>query len=411
MLSIIKTAIITIIISFISGVLLDGYKNFAPRIQCSMEKPVHLKINNKKVWVFTFIMRNISNKTIHNLSLNIQGHYDNLRIDEARITKGLRFETSSENNNYNICIPFLSKNDEFLTKIFVEGREGIIKKPIVTLRSPENFKQVNGSCKNGYFATIAGIPQDISEVVTKRNHKSYKTNSENKKINNKDKNFFNYKKILAAMMAIVVLIYAGILADKYYNNMTDEFTGLDNKVNTQQAGASLKQSEPVDKPSGTERNISQGSSKNNENTGSTNSAGSTNSNSSRNKVPNDTYSKKSPEDSNKDENVKANVSSNTDTDKKVSNNSESKNNSTSSKDKEKSEENIENSKTDNNKVNNAEDSKTDKSSSKNIENEKKEASEKAPLEKTPDQGKSKLQSNSSSNQKQENSSTSEPGSK
>ena len=36
MLSFIKTALVTIIISFISGVLLDYYRNYAPRILCSM---------------------------------------------------------------------------------------------------------------------------------------------------------------------------------------------------------------------------------------------------------------------------------------------------------------------------------------------------------------------------------------
>ena len=172
MLSIIKTAIITIIISFISGVLLDSYKNFAPRILCTMGKPVSLKMNDKKIWAFTLIMRNISNKIIHDLNLNIQGHYDNLRIDDAKITKGLKFETSSENNNYNISIPFLSKNDELSVKIFVESRQGKIRKPIVTLRSPEDFKRVDSAGQNGYLATLAAIPKDISDSITKRKYKT-----------------------------------------------------------------------------------------------------------------------------------------------------------------------------------------------------------------------------------------------
>lgn len=62
MLSVIKTAIITIIISFISGVLLDTYKNYAPRILCIIGKAVqivqevqiknlqiHLKLNRIRV--------------------------------------------------------------------------------------------------------------------------------------------------------------------------------------------------------------------------------------------------------------------------------------------------------------------------------------------------------------------------
>lgn len=404
MLSSIKTAIITIIISFISGVLLDRYKNFAPRILCSMEKPVQLKINNKKVWAFTFIMRNISNKTIHNLSLNIQGHYDDLMMDEARITKGLKFETSSENNNYNVGIPFLSKNDEFSTKIFVESREGVVKKPIVTLRSPENFKQVDGFCKNGYFATIAGIPKDISESITKRKHKRQKTSKDGREINISDKHFFDYKKILIAMMWILVIIYAGISANKYYNNIADEVTGVDNKVDTQQAGASLKQSESADKSSSTEKKESQVSSKSVGNVGNVKSTNNTNNNSSKSKVSNKASSK-AEEDLNKDDIKKADLSDD-DKDIKESSDSVSKDNSASSVDKEKSQVSSKDSKEDSNTTSSTETSKIDENNPNNIKNEQKEADEKVVQEKTTEQEKSKIQNNdinNSLNEKQQNS--------
>ena len=49
MLSFIKTALVTIIISFISGVLLDYYRNYAPRILCSMGRNKSIRKNSKKV--------------------------------------------------------------------------------------------------------------------------------------------------------------------------------------------------------------------------------------------------------------------------------------------------------------------------------------------------------------------------
>ena len=68
MLSFIKTALVTIIISFISGVLLDYYRNYAPRILCSMGRNKSIRKNSKKVKVYSLIIKNISKKTIHNLN-------------------------------------------------------------------------------------------------------------------------------------------------------------------------------------------------------------------------------------------------------------------------------------------------------------------------------------------------------
>lgn len=245
MLSVIKTAIITIIISFISGVLLDSYKNFAPRILCTMGKPVRLKMNDKKIWAFTLIMRNISNKTIHNLDLNIQGHYDNLRIDDAEITKGLKFETASESNNYNISIPFLSKNDELSVKIFVESLQGKIRKPIVTLRSPEDFKRVDSTGQNGYLATLAGIPKDISDSITKRKYRKQNTDNDDNRIHGKEKRFSNHKKAVIAIAGILLVIYAGILGNEYFDKVAGKMTTSNDKTNAQQTGASLGKTNSV----------------------------------------------------------------------------------------------------------------------------------------------------------------------
>jgi hypothetical protein len=50
MISVIETAIITIIISFISGLLLEYYKNLAPKILCNIGEGVPLELNNKKIF-------------------------------------------------------------------------------------------------------------------------------------------------------------------------------------------------------------------------------------------------------------------------------------------------------------------------------------------------------------------------
>lgn len=385
MLSIIKTAIITIIISFISGVLLDSYKNFAPRILCTMGKPVRLIMNDKKIWAFTLIMRNISNKTIHNLNLNIQGHYDNLKIDDAKITKGLKFDTSSENNSYNISIPFLSKNDELSVKIFVESHQGKIRKPIVTLRSPEDFKRVDSTGKNGYLATLAGIPKDISDSITKRKNNKVNNNIEN----SKEKSFFNYKKALITIVGIVLVIYAGILGNEYYDKVLGKSTSSNDKSNAQQTGASLEKSSIAPDTSSI--------------------TGSTSSTADKNKSSNDvaasdtktgTSSTKSAGDTSKDVSGKS-ASSGTSKNTKSSSESLSKDSSTASSEKESSEDSNKNAATDSTKASSTEASKTENSNSNsdNKQSDPKTSTNKTEEEEAPAEQGTKNKLASSSNTK------------
>ena len=141
MFSIIKTGIITIIISFISGVLLDTYKNSAPKIVCILGKGAWRKLNNKKYREYSITVRNVSNKTLHDLNINLQDELESLQVKDSDITKGLRYHLSEEYNEYNIGIPFLSKNDEFTSIILVEETSENENKPFIALRSPEKFKK------------------------------------------------------------------------------------------------------------------------------------------------------------------------------------------------------------------------------------------------------------------------------
>ena len=261
MLSVIKTAIITIMISFISGVLLDSYKNFAPRILCTLTKPVPLKHNNKKIKAYTLIIRNISNKTIHNLTVNIQEHYDFFSVHEPRITGGLKFEDSHEDNNYNVAIPFLSKNDEFSVKVFVENRQGVDNKPIVALRSPEDFKRVDSTGHNGLLAVLCGIPKDIGDLFSKKNYNARNTELDNRERNNNlyhrnsGKRSTNYnlqndslkhkssgkskqglfsKKVFISGVCLFLLIYLGILGVEYYNKAVGSMENPLSNANVQQ---------------------------------------------------------------------------------------------------------------------------------------------------------------------------------
>ncbi|AEB75264.1 hypothetical protein [Clostridium botulinum] len=196
MMNVIKTAIITIVISIISGLLLEYFKNVAPRILCSIGKGIAMEINNKKVYAYSINVSNLSKKIIHDLTLNIQSPQSNLKIADAKITKGLKFDSLIKDDNVVIDIPFLSKGDKFSVTVYVENKHGLRNKPIIVMRSPENFKQVDSTEKT----------EKLSLLNTNKNH-------ENKK---PSKN----KRVMISIATIILFVSVGILLKFCFEGLT-----------------------------------------------------------------------------------------------------------------------------------------------------------------------------------------------
>ena len=209
MLSILKTAIITIIISFISGVLLDYYRNYAPRIVCNIGRTKVIKRDNKKEKIYFLTIRNISKKTIHDLNINITANCNNLKLHNSKITNGLKYDISNENNMYNISVPFLSKNDEFTTKVLLEEQNDLKVKPSISLRSPENFKRVDKSKADYFKDTNRESNSDKIEEILFRN-----------------------KKVIIGVISVLVVAFAGIMVKEYYNNLDNNSKIYENTNNS-----------------------------------------------------------------------------------------------------------------------------------------------------------------------------------
>lgn len=240
MISIIKTAIITIIISFVSGLLLEYYKNLAPKILCNIGNSVPLELNNKKICAYILTVRNISNKTIHQITLNIQDSQNKLKIGDAKITKGLKFDSSIKDNILDVYIPFLSKDDEFSVTLYAENQYGDNNKPVVIVRSPENFKQVDSLKQNGMISLLFNISKNIKkspraeETINKKNRKTL--NRRNKIINN--------KKAVIAIVSIILLISIAVLGQFYFKNISANAQISNIKTNIQKS--SIDSTESVD---------------------------------------------------------------------------------------------------------------------------------------------------------------------
>lgn len=288
MLGIIKSAIITIAISFISGVLLDRYKNSAPKILCNMKKSSKVRGRNKGIKAYILTVKNASKKTIHNLNINLQAQYKDLKINNAKITNGLKFEIASEDNDYNVSIPFLSKDDEFSVNLFVEDTNEGKNKPIITLRSPEDFKKINSNGDKG----VEDLLQNAKAI------------------------FLDKRVITIAV--VVFLICGGLTMSKYFLNNNKETQSTINESNNKSLNDNTKDSTSTTKNTSTSNDKiknqeKQDSAKKNSNVDNNKSNSSSSTNTSNSK---ETDSKKS--------NVKEN------NDESISENSSNKNNSTNS---------------------------------------------------------------------------------
>lgn len=196
MMNIIKTAIITITISIISGLLLERFKSLAPRILCSIGNGTPMGVNNKKVYAYVITVSNLSKKIIHDLSLNIQSPQSNLKIANAKITKGLKFHSSAKDDILDINIPFLSKGDKFSVTVYVENQYGLCNKPTIVMRSPENFKQVDSEEKKGILSLF-----NMAKV-----HRNKKT----------DQN----KKAIIVIVSIALLMIVGVSVKLCFKGVT-----------------------------------------------------------------------------------------------------------------------------------------------------------------------------------------------
>ncbi|MCI1943952.1 hypothetical protein [Clostridium luticellarii] len=304
MLNIIKTAVITIIISFISGLLLDYYKNWAPKILCTIKNGIPLKIDGKKIYQYIINVSNVSSKIVHDLTLNIQSSKNNLRIKNAKITKGLKFDSSIKDNILDVYIPFLSKNDKFSVILYVESQNAVQGKPSIVIRSPEKFRQIDSIEQKGFLQSIKkdnAAPHKVKDDFTRPMNRISGTK---KTINRKP---LKGKKAIILTVSIILVIIAGALGKSYLKGTSANTSAPDGKNTVH------KQS--TDTTNGSDKNADTSTGKSTGNTGNsttgTGKSTDTNTPTSTDGSAKDTNTKTSTDDSTKNTNTKTSTDTST----------------------------------------------------------------------------------------------------
>lgn len=207
MISIIETAVVTIVVTVISGLLLDHYKNLGPRIVCRLGKCTPLKLYSRNYYAYVLTVGNTSKKTIHRLTINIQSLQNRLNFTNAKITRGLKFDSSIKSSTLDVSIPYLSKDDKFLVTVYSENKFNACSKPNIIIRSPENFKEIDYMGQNEILSSLSNIPKNINKTFSKTKGKSSKS-----AIN---------KNLIIAVTAVIVVAAFGVLGASYSKMTSD----------------------------------------------------------------------------------------------------------------------------------------------------------------------------------------------
>ena len=197
--------------------MLDYYKNLAPKILCNIRNGKSKEMNNKNINAYIVTVKSPSNKTIHELTLNIQSSQTVLKSKDATITKGLKFDSSIKDNILEVHIPFLSKGDEFSVTVYVENQNAVHNKPVLVIRSPEKFKEIDSTKQKESRSLWLNAPEKINQAMFKKAQKKpIKGYEMSKTVGAENKKPSNNKKAIMITVSILLVMITGVLVKSYF---------------------------------------------------------------------------------------------------------------------------------------------------------------------------------------------------
>lgn len=154
MLTIVLTALTTLIVTVAAGVLLDYIRNRKPRLEYSLQDAVPFKIGDKYFGAYVVELRNPSSTTVKDLTLSLEVERASVRSGGVERSTGLNFKEKIENGHYQIDIPYLKKG-EYLSAIVICEASLWILSPELAVRSPDAFSRVERDKAEGWLKSSA----------------------------------------------------------------------------------------------------------------------------------------------------------------------------------------------------------------------------------------------------------------
>lgn len=180
-LTIIITSLTTLIITIISGTVIEYLKKIKPKLIVGITEAVPINIEGKMIGANVVKIKNVSSKTIKDISVKIKASSGQIRDGGIKCTEALDYKIECIDNLMIVTFPFLKLNDQVSITTITESKGHIAKKPDLNVRSPDVFKMISEektmyskSYKDLLFpAVVAIITPVLAFIIFSKANSSY----------------------------------------------------------------------------------------------------------------------------------------------------------------------------------------------------------------------------------------------
>lgn len=132
------TALSTLLVTVLAGVLLDYIKHSRPRVTYSVKDAVVIDLDEKRVGAYVVWLSNPSKRVVKDLTCHISAPPATLRNGGVSATQGLQYSFTDSDDGIQLSMPYLKRGDELQLTIIAEARVYVPATPMVALRSPHD---------------------------------------------------------------------------------------------------------------------------------------------------------------------------------------------------------------------------------------------------------------------------------
>src|ERR1700733_15204257 len=140
--TIVLTAVATLIVTVLAGLALDYLRHRRPRILYSVKDAVPIDLDGKRIGAYLVSFSNVSQRVIKDVSCHIQAPPAKLRNGGVSTSQGLQYNAVEKDDGVQLSIPYLKSGDELQATLIAEGIAYVPGTPDVAIRSPQDINVV-----------------------------------------------------------------------------------------------------------------------------------------------------------------------------------------------------------------------------------------------------------------------------
>jgi len=169
--TIMLTAVATLVVTILAGVALDFLRNRRPKIGYAVKDAIPIDLGDKQVGAYVVELYNVSKSVVKDVTCHIQAYPASLRNGGVSTNQGLEYAVTDSENSLQIAIPYLRAGDELKATVVAEARHYLPSKPEVAIRSPQELTVALGEyglqskkTQRGYYLFAAAVASFVSAV-------------------------------------------------------------------------------------------------------------------------------------------------------------------------------------------------------------------------------------------------------